>query len=259
MNIGIVGMGVVGQAIYQNYLEHGHSVISFDVKNRDSKLQTLLDAESIFVCVPTDTLNDNTCDISSVDQTLFELYNLCYKGLIIIKSTMLPGSTHMFCKKYPRLKICFVPEFLRQDHAKQDYLDQQRNLIVGCDRDDLFEIVKYVHQDFSQSFMRLTATEAEFVKYFVNTFNSLRIVFANAFYESCTQQGADYSKVLDCAISRNVIANDSYLKCSENLRGFGGKCLPKDTQSFTAFLARSNIPHSLFQSILDDNNHYVKQ
>jgi UDPglucose 6-dehydrogenase len=259
MKLGIIGLGIVGQAIYNNYIKLNYDIVTYDVRDQDSRFDHLLDAVSIFVCVPTNTLTDNACDTSAVDQTLQKLEDNKYSGLIIIKSTMLPGSTDAFCVKYPCLKICFIPEFLRQDHATEDYLIQQHHLIVGCNSDDSFEIVKTVHQDFSQTFVRLSNSEAEFVKYFVNTFNSLRIVFANVFYESCQLLGADYNKVLGAAITRNVVAHDSYLKCSDDLRGFEGKCLPKDTRAFAEFLRQSNIPSTLFDSILNDNQYFVEK
>jgi UDPglucose 6-dehydrogenase len=84
-------------------------------------------------------------------------------------------------------------------------------------------------------------------------------VFANVFYESCQRLGADYNKVLSAAITRQVIAHDSYLKCSEQLRGFGGKCLPKDTEAFAEFLKQHNVHNTLFDAILNDNNTFIKK
>jgi UDPglucose 6-dehydrogenase len=219
----------------------------------------VLDTDAVFICVPTNTLEDGTCDTSAVDWALEQLNEFYYEKLVVIKSTMTPGTTDEFCKKYINLNICFIPEFLRQDHATEDYLEQQQQLIVGCDRDDVFEMVKTLHQDFSKDFFRVSHTEAEFTKYFVNTFNSLRIVFANVFYESCQRLGADYNKVLSAAITRQVIAHDSYLKCSEQLRGFGGKCLPKDTEAFAEFLKQHNVHNTLFDAILNDNNTFIKK
>jgi UDPglucose 6-dehydrogenase len=258
MKIGIIGLGAVGQAIYDNYQKIGHTVATFDLKH-STPFECVVDSDGIFICVPTDILDDGTCDILAVDQSLSRLNAVGYQNLVIIKSTVLPGTTDRFCNKYPDLKICFIPEFLRQEHAIEDYLEQQQHLIVGCNSDDVFELVKNLHQDFSKEFFRITHTEAEFTKYFVNTFNSLRIVFANIFYESCQHLDADYNKVLSAATTRNVIAHDSYLKCSDQLRGFSGRCLPKDAQTFTEFLKQLNVHNTLFDAILNDNNTFIKK
>lgn len=255
-NIGVMGLGVVGTAVKKNFEKFGHRITHFDIKNNTQILE-IINCRAIFICVPTITDERGSCDVSIVDWCLSELSKHNFLGTAIIKSTMLPGNTDNFCVKYPDLKICFIPEFLRQDHATEDYLTQQQNLIVGCNNDDIFNEIKLIHKDFSQNFLKLSPTEAEFVKYFVNTFNSLRVVFANIMYEACIQKNADYEKILAAATTRNVIQHDNYLKCSKTLRGFGGKCLPKDTRAFTTFLNDMQIQNTLFESILNDNEYFI--
>jgi UDPglucose 6-dehydrogenase len=255
MIIGILGLGVVGQAIYNNFSKFRHSLVTFDTKH-DDQFAKIISSDYVFVCVPTDTLPDGTCDLTSVEQCLNDLNLFEYQGVVIVKSTVLPGTTESLQIKHPTLKLCFIPEFLRQDHATEDYPLHQKHLIIGCNNDEVFEKVKFLHKDFSEKFYKVSMTEAEFVKYFVNTFNALRVVFANIFYESCKHKGADYNKVLQAAITRDAIGHDNYLKCTESMRGFNGKCLPKDTQAFTEFLKRSGISNDLFKSILDDNERF---
>ena len=83
------------------------------------------------------------------------------------------------------------------------------------------------------------------------------ITFANAFYEVCKRTGADYSAVKNAMVQRDHIF-DKYLDCNENLRGFGGMCLPKDTSAIAAFAKDYGLSIDLFQAIVDDNNRYER-
>ena len=56
-------------------------------------------------------------------------------------------------------------------------------------------------------------------------------------------------------VQRDHIYN-KYLDCNDNLRGFGGMCLPKDTAAISAFVKEKGMPIELFQAIVDENKKY---
>jgi UDPglucose 6-dehydrogenase len=258
MLIGIIGHGVVGQAIEQAFLTQSHQIKWYDkFKNDSSPLSDLLDCECIFVCVPTNTI-DNACDILQVKETIAQLSNLSYSGVIVIKSTVIPGTTKMLIDQYSDLRINFVPEFLHQDRALYDFLHATNKLIIGSESDLDFEFIAKLHDPFCQGAVKISTTEAELVKYFSNNYNSLRIVFANAYYEVCQQLGADYNNVLSSAASISTISSDQYLKCNKDLRGFEGKCLPKDIEAFNTFIKQLNLPITLFDAVINDNSRYIQ-
>ena len=67
---------------------------------------------------------------------------------------------------------------------------------------------------------------AELLKYFFhNTFNAVRISFANSFFEISQNLDINYDVVLDCAIGRIHITKE-YLRVNDDLR-VCGPCLPK--------------------------------
>jgi UDPglucose 6-dehydrogenase len=257
MKIGIIGVGVVGQAIKSNFEAKGVLVICYD-KNSESlySYNDLLTTESIFLCVPTPTV-DNHCDISIIKECIDRLNNEKYTGLIIIKSTVIIGTTQQLINQYPELRICFIPEFLRQDHAAEDFINNQE-LIVGTNSLDDYALVCQIHQYFITSSFKITPTEAELTKYFSNTFNALRVVFANAFYSVCENVGADYQAVLKSAMARPSNAVSCYLQCNNDLKGFAGACLPKDLQAFSTFVEQAGLPIKLFETIINDNTYYKK-
>ena len=101
-------------------------------------------------------------------------------------------------------------------------------------------------------------TEAEIAKYFNNVFNALRVTFANDMFELCKTLGADYQQVFSAITHRKTVGRD-YLRCSESLRGFGGACLPKDTQALATLFSKLKLTHvELFNAIINDNKNHTK-
>ena len=101
----------------------------------------------------------------------------------------------------------------------------------------------------------MTPTEAELLKYYSNIFNSLRITFANEFYEVCKSVGADYSNIKNAFILRKTTV-DMYLDVNDRFRGYGGVCLPKDTAAMAAFTKELNLNMDLFETIEKENKKF---
>jgi UDP-glucose 6-dehydrogenase len=179
-----------------------------------------------------------------------------YSGIIAIKSTVLPGTTESLIGQYPNLKICMVPEFLRAKSALADFVNNHDVLVVGTDNNYVYEQIVASHKLIPKSSSRVTPTEAEIVKYFSNLYNALRIVFANNMFEVCQKTKADYQNVLQAITKKRGILPD-YLLCSANYRGFGGHCLPKDTEAFASFAQSLGLTDlNLFSAIVNDNKNF---
>lgn len=258
MKIGIIGRGVVGQTIQVAFGNLGHEIYCYDKNQPEHQdFNVLLSCDCIFVCVPTD-LVDDCCDLSHVNEQVRNLAENRYLGEVIIKSTVLPGTTERLIVQYTDLKLNFVPEFLRQDYALEDFSSKDLPVFVGTHQSSSFLFISKLHEIFGQRSLHITPTEAELVKYFSNVLNSTRIVFANVFFEVCEKIGADYQNVLKAAVDLPNIQNDSYLRCGADLRGYSGKCLPKDIAAFSTFAKNLGIPVTLFDAVIKDNRYYVK-
>jgi len=251
VKIGIVGVGVVGSACKFGFELLGHDVSVHDIK-LDTKLNDLLDSKVIFLCVPTPSLKDGDCDISIVEEVVYDLEQLDYSGIVAIKSTVVPGTTDSL-NKDTKFQICFVPEFLRERCAVTDFTENHDVCIIGTDCDEVYELLKNCHGSFPEKFVKLTTTEAEFCKYFNNVYNAMLIIFANSFYEVCDSMDVDYTNIKNAIINRKHI-NGNYLECNKNFRGFGGMCLPKDTAAM-AKLAEKTIVE-FFNDLLKENSKY---
>lgn len=251
MKIGIVGMGIVGSANAAGFTLLGHQVKSHDIKF-DTTLNNVLDTEIIFLCVPTPTDDSNKCNTSIVEEVIFELNKKEYSGIIAIRSTVTPGFTEKVIEKYPNLIICFVPEFLRERCAADDFINNHQLLAVGTNDVYVYQKIISAHGHLPKNSKQLTPTEAEILKYFNNVYAALRITFANIMYEVCEKFSCDYSLVKNSYILTGK-SNDLYLDVNNNLRGYGGMCLPKDVKALISILNDHNLNFNLINSIDQDN------
>ena len=103
--IGIIGYGYVGKAMAAFFNKH-YYVTSYDpwVVGREYK-EAIAGSNVALVCVPTPSKN-NRCDTSIVE----EVIDWCEADLIIIKSTVEPGTTDRLIEKTGK-HIVFSPEY----------------------------------------------------------------------------------------------------------------------------------------------------
>jgi len=259
MKIGIIGKGTVGSAVYDGLRQIGHTLMSYDIRDQSGSMDSVLHTEIVFVCVPTDSLADGSCDTSQVALVVQELNDLRYQGIVAIKSTVLPGTTQGLMDRYPDLTLAFVPEFLRAKSALTDFVDQHDVLIVGCHSQKAYETVLASHAFIPQDSIWVTPSEAEMSKYFSNLYNAMRITFANGMFEMCKALDIDYQKVLAAVTKRSQIRPE-YLRCSAAFRGFGGHCLPKDAMAFDRLRQNLDLHHvKLFEAMIQDNQEHNRR
>jgi len=252
MKIGIIGKGVVGTACGSGLTLLGHDVAYHDIK-LNTTIDQVLDTELTFICVPTPSNPDGSCDISKIIHTVEALKNRDYQGIIAIKSTVPPGTTESLIEKYSDKDLCYVPEFLREHSADEDFVKNHSVLAVGCISDRTWHKVCEAHDWIPKNAVRMLPAEAEILKYFSNSFNALRVVFANAMHSICEKYNGNYDHVLETYLLRNVATAD-YMKCSGDLRGYGGLCLPKDVRTVADICKKLDLPFDLFKSIDHDNS-----
>jgi UDPglucose 6-dehydrogenase len=256
MKIGIAGLGIIGSACKYGFEKLGHKVNFHDPKFEESKFEHLLNTDIIYICVPTPSNEDGSCNTSIVRKVVDDLMCVNYKGVIAIKSTVEPGTTESLINQYMNDKICFVPEFLRERCSFVDFTENHDVLAVGTLHKDVYDLVVESHGKYPKEYAQLNPTEAEMLKYYSNVFNALRIIFANEMYEICKALGADYTKVKDTFVKRGT-AKDIYMDVNESFRGYGGACLPKDTKAIDALVKKLDLNLLLFETIDKENNKFV--
>lgn len=253
MKVGIVGLGTVGSACKFGFEKLGHEVLFHDVK-MNTTIQDVLPAEIVFICVPTPSNEDGSCNVSIVEDTVLQLQKKEYKGIVAIKSTVEPGTTKRL-RELTGMNVCFVPEFLRERCAIADFVENHILLAIGCEDEQTFNTVKKIHGRFPKETIMLGLIEAEFLKYYSNIVNAVRIIFANEFYETCTKLCASYDEVKNAYVLTGQLP-DRYLDVNENFRGYGGVCLPKDVKAIVALQKKMNLNLGFFKSVDEENKRY---
>lgn len=228
--IAVMGVGYVGGALARVLDEAGHAPLRYDPMKGLDDAGVLALTDVVFVCVPTPYLADGVgFDLSFVRAAIGALPG---EKTVVIKSTVLPGTTEMLQKEFPQHRMLFNPEFLRQVSADEDMRHPDRQL-VGCterSKDVAPFILRLLP---SAPVMRVMgATEAETVKYFGNCFLAMKVVFANQMYDICQAIGADYDAVKDATAADPRIGPSHLGVFFEGFRGYGGSCFPKDVKSF---------------------------
>jgi len=236
--IGIVGFGMVGQA-----LQHGFAqTCDFRIYDKNPKLsentlkEVVIDSDFIFICVPTPMKRDSgEADISIIDKTLnYISFYLPYDNgkIFIIKSTIPPGTTNKLKEKYKNLRIIHNPEFLTARSFKLDFINQSR-IIIGGDEDDCKEVEKLYRLRFLHTPIFITdSTTAEMAKYTANCFFATKLSFFNEIYDICQKLGINYYDVIKMTLADGRIGNSHYdIPGHDGLRGYGGLCFPKDIKA----------------------------
>lgn len=248
--IGIIGVGMVGGALQRYFVSVGTQPLLYDKYKKIGSILEINKANIIFIAVPTPYIHEKGCDLSSVESAIKILKN---SKIIVIKSTVLPGSTEILQKRYPRHKFLFNPEFLTEVTADQDmrYPDRQ---IVGYTKKS-YNIAGDIMQILPLAPLEriIPATEAEMVKYFGNTWFAVKVIFANQLYDLCQAIKIDYNKVAEAAAADKRIGRSHLEVWHKNFRGYGGKCLPKDNKALIKFARKNKIDLRLHQ-IADEIN-----
>ena len=255
IKIGIIGLGYVGGAV-KNWFEkqrNRYDLFFYDKHKKIGSINEVNRGEIIFVAVPTPFHEDGQgYDDSAVRESLRNIKN---GKIIVIKSTVLPGSTDKFQKFYPKKIILFNPEFLRAKTPVRDFLKPPMQF-VGYTTNKSRMVAKKILNILPKAPYRkvIKAREAEMVKYFINTILAMRVIFANQIYDLCQKLGGiDYNVVKECAIQDKRIGNSHFDIFTDGYRGYGGLCLPKDTKALIQLAQKLKVNFALLQKIDEIN------
>jgi nucleotide sugar dehydrogenase len=246
MQIQIIGLGVVGKA--QAYLMNklGHKVTGYDVQPvsspyiRDVKVtdRPVSGADLTFICAPEKV-------VPSILKNLVEgeVHNP-----YVIKSTVPPGTTQALMQEYG-VHICHNPEFLREEIAFDDVINQKFVIIGECCPEH-GDLLADVYAPLDSVIIRTKPTISEMSKLVLNNYLSTLITFWNEVDKLCATLKIDTKDVAE------LIKNDTRISEYGTAffgQPFGGKCLPKDLNQLLTLCHSRGLHLKLFEAIKDIN------
>ena len=251
--IGIIGIGMVGSPLKRYFEEvrgvaRGENLFLYDTDPKKGFFDDVNAADVIFICVPTPRSPDGSVALAAV---LSAFSMIKGEKIVVIKSTVPPGTTERFQKTYPSLKILFNPEFLTEKFAWEGFLKPDRQ-IVGFTSSSIDAAHAVLSLLPKAPFMspwgvgtyrpvKITATEAEIIKYGGNVHFARKVNFANLLAIASEKFGADYENVR-LGLAADFRIGDSHLDVLHaGYRGFGGYCFPKDLDGFIAHLTANGL------------------
>lgn len=255
--IGIIGYGFVGKAVECGF-KPLHRIFIHDNAIPSLTMEKVVDnADFIFVCVPTPMDSSyRKIDLSIVEEVVGQIINRSGNDknspLIIIKSTVIPGTTQNLANKFDSRNIVFNPEFLTEANYLNDFIHPDR-IVIGADnqrsQDKLLSLYK---KSFPNTRMFVTDSRtAEMVKYMCNTYLATKVIFANEIFDLCQVLKINYNEVKQMVVADHRIF-DSHLEVTPQ-RGFGGKCFPKDIVALLGLAEELGVDLSLLKNVWEKN------
>ena len=256
LKLGICGVGMVGGAMKRYFEKEGVQPLLYDNGNNHGSIEEINQADVIFICVPTPFNEEKGFDLFLVEEACQKIAG---QKIIVIKSTVLPGSTEKLQKKYHQHKFLFNPEFLTESTADHDMNHPDRQ-IIGFTKEsyDVAGDVMLILP--SAPFERiLPSNEAEMVKYFGNTWFSTKVAFANQMYDLCQKVGVDYERIREANAADPRIGPSHLEIIHGGYRGYGGKCLPKDMKALIQFANEKGVDLKLHKTAEEINKQLMEE
>ena len=261
--IGIVGRGFVGSAVEFGFSAQTgcDAIVRIYDKDPLKRVNTLEDtvneSEFIFLSVPTPSNENGSINIDTLKLALKSIseVNKRKDNIVLIRSTVTPGTTSSLQKEFNNLNIVFNPEFLTERSAKLDFINQSRFIIGGEDSfiERVGELMKW---RFGQSvpIIKTNYETAELIKYMNNCFFATKVSFLNEMKLISDKCNADWDTAIDGFV-RDGRVGHSHLSVPgpDGKYGFGGSCFPKDIQALIHFAKELQVKTPTLQGAWNTN------
>ena len=269
----IIGYGVVGKAVFaglttDSIKNNKWTKYSIDILDESAgyKLPHLdySDYDGIIICVPTPEGPMGECNDMMVEQYYKDIRFQKVLSPILIKSTI-SIELAVLLENEDDDAITYSPEFLVEAKGPEQFLTQPFAIYGESKRCSRYA-GRYWYHVFDYADVKTlevnwtTMRNAAFVKYSINSFLAMKVVFFNEL-RSLYNDGIDDTNTetvfweLTRLISSDPRIGKSHIHVPgpDRKLGFGGKCFPKDTNAFTTYARNTGSPLKLLEKAIDIN------
>ena len=243
--IGIIGRGFVGSAVEFGFSPNTGCDAEVRVYDKDpskslhSLEETVNESDIIFLSVPTPSNKDGSMNLDIVRQVLQDISDVNKKSdnIVLLRSTVIPGTTRKLDSEFKNVNLIFNPEFLTERSAKFDFINQSR-FILGGENKYTTRVGDLMKWRFGTStpVIQTDYETAELIKYMNNCFFATKVSFLNEMKMIADKCNADWSTAIEGFV-RDGRVGHSHLSVPgpDGKYGFGGSCFPKDIQALISF------------------------
>jgi UDPglucose 6-dehydrogenase len=254
--IAIIGYGFVGKAVEFGFRNKTNDIMIVDPYKGYHSIDDMIsfDPEFAFICVPTPMNDDGSINKSIITAVVNQLTII--DATIVVKSTITPDVIQEICCND---SFVYNPEFLTERNALEDFLRPDFHVLGG----DLHRVERvrdlytYNSNCNPAPFHYMTPIEASLVKYGINSFLAMKVVWFNQWKELAESLDARYN-VVSRSIGEDDRIGHSHTKVPghDGKRGFGGSCFPKDTAAIAEFSRNNGVYLSLLEEVISANSRY---
>lgn len=213
----------------------------------------------IFIAVGTPRRGDGSADLKYVEEVAGEIAEHIdgYK-VIVTKSTVPVGTGQKIreiisknLKEQLDFDIVSNPEFLREGSAIEDFMRPNR-VVIGAKSPQAVAIMKDLYKPLYlvETPVVITNIEtAELIKYASNSFLATKISFINEMADLCEKVGADVHMVAK-GMGLDQRIGPKFLHPGP---GYGGSCLPKDTNALLKMAEEHNTAMGVINAAVKAN------
>lgn len=272
-SVGIIGIGCVGGSVYEYFFNKDKRTSGFDKYKLEFKSSEYFDEvvtkDIVFLCLP--TLYEKTIeeyDKSAIHDVCIRLKDNRFNGVVVLKSTVEPGTTENLVKMYPELTFMHNPEFLTARTCYEDF-ENQSHIVLGTPSNQDLErsikatlklesLFKHYWPDAEYSFS--SSSESESMKIFCNSFYAMKIGIFNEFYELCIRNSLDFEKIRRMMLKNGWI-NEMHTNIPgpDGKLGYGGMCFPKDTKALLHHMKRNRTSCEILNACDMENDEWRRQ
>ena len=252
--IAIVGHGYVGKAMEKFFEKHYELVIYDPPAGYAVTKDDVNECDATFICVPTPRSEDGSCDISLVE----DVVSWINTEIIVIKSTIEVGTTKILSERYDK-DLVFSPEYVGESTYWTPFnfhhdMKETPFYTFGGNKNSCSKVIDLILPVTGpcKQYNITDSTTAEMAKYMENAFYATKVAFCNELYDICDAVNVDWNAVRELWLSDPRLHRMHTAVFKDN-RGFGGKCLPKDTSALVQIAKKAGVTSDLLEGVLSSN------